>query len=263
MGCGGTLERRAVREGRGGRATYPLWEAITDLINFLLSGGVPQFARATLFGGSITAIAKKGGGVKPIEVGYTWRRLTEKVAGRLVSARAVTLLAPKQLGFGVTGGTEAAVQVCRRYVENMPQGHVFVKIDFMNAFNTLRCDVILEAVERHLPEMLPYAYASYSENSDLQFGDFCSSLTGGGAAGGPLGPLYFCLAVHKLLSSLQSPIVVGYLDDLSMGGKADRVAEDFTRLESGAAKLGLTLNRSKCEVAGLTNATRSILAARG
>ena len=30
-----------------------------------------------------------------------------------------------------------------RYVENMPQGHVFVKIDFTNAFNTLRRDVIL------------------------------------------------------------------------------------------------------------------------
>ena len=41
------------------------------------------------------------------------------------------------------------------------------------------------------------------------------------------------------------------------------MAEDFTRLEAGAAKLGLTLNRSKCEVAGLTNVTHSILAARG
>ena len=41
------------------------------------------------------------------------------------------------------------------------------------------------------------------------------------------------------------------------------MAEDFTLLESGAARLGLTLNRSKCEVAGLTDKTRSILAARG
>ena len=31
-----------------GRATHSLLEAITDLINLLLSGGVPQFPRATL-----------------------------------------------------------------------------------------------------------------------------------------------------------------------------------------------------------------------
>ncbi len=196
-------------------------------------------------------------------VGYTRRHLAGKVACRLVSPRAAALLAPRQLGFGVTGGTEAAVHACRRYVENMPQGHVFVKIDFTNAFNTLRRDVILEAVERHLPELLLYTSASYSGDSDLQFGQFALQSQEGAQQGNPLGPLYFCLAVHDLLSSLQSPIVVGYLDDMSMGGEADKVAEDFTRLESGAAKLGLTLNRSKCEVAGLTDTTRSILAARG
>ena len=145
----------------------------------------------------------------------------------------------------------------------MPQCHVFVKIDFTNAFNTLRRDVILEAVERHIPELLPYASASYSGDSDLQFGEFLLQSQEGAQQGDPLGPLYFCLAVHDLLTSLQSSIVVGYLDDMSMGGEADRVAEDFTRLEAGAAKLGLTLNRSKCEVARLTNATCSILAARG
>ena len=118
----------------------------------------------------------------------------------------------------------------------MPQGHVFVKIDFWNAFNTLRRDVILEAVEFHLPELPPYASASYSGDSDLQFGGVFTAVTGGGAAEGPARTaLLLCLAVHDLLTSLQSSIVVGYLDDMSMGAEADRVAEDFTRLEAGAA----------------------------
>ena len=42
--------------------------------------------------------------------------------------------------------------------------------------------------------------------------------------GDPLGLLYFCLAVHDLLLLLQLPIVIGYLDDMSMGGEAGRVA---------------------------------------
>ena len=216
-----------------------------------------------LFGGSITAITKKGGGVRPIAVGYTWRRLTRKVACRLVSARAAALLAPRQLGFGVTSGTEAAVHACRWYVENMPQGHVFVKIDVTNAFNTLQRDVILETVERYLHELLPYASASFSGDSDLQFGDFSLQSQEGAQQGDPPDRSTFAWLSTICCQALQSPIVVGYLDDMSMGGEAGRVAEDFTRLESGAAKLGLTLNRSSCEVAGLTDTTRSILAARG
>ena len=158
--------------------------------------------------------------------GVGWRG---KVACRLVSARAAALLAPGQLGLRVTGGTEKLPSTrARRYVENMPQDHVFVKIDFTNALNTLWRDVILEAVERYLPELLPYASASYSGDSDLQFGDFSLQ----SQEGAQLGPLYFCLAVHDLLSSLQSPIVVGYLDDMSMGGETGRVEEDFTLLES-------------------------------
>ena len=241
----------------------PLLEAITNLVNLLLGGGVPEFVRESLFGGSLTAISKKGGGIRPIAVGYTWRRLAGKVACRLVSARVAALLAPKQLGFGVTGGTEAAVHAARQYLLNLPPGHVFVKIDFTNAFNSLRRDAILEAVERYVPELLPYASCSYSVDSKLQFGEFEVLSKEGAQQGDPLGPLYFCLAIHELLQSLRASFVSGYLDDVSMGGDAATVADDFNRLETDAARLGLTLNRSKCEVAGLTQESRDILSARG
>ena len=97
----------------------PLLEAITDLVNLLLSGEVPQFVRASLFGGSITALAKKGGGVRPMAVGYTWRRLAGKVACRLVSARAAALLAPRAAwlwGHGWHGsGCPCVSTVCREH----------------------------------------------------------------------------------------------------------------------------------------------------
>ena len=71
------------------------------------------------------------------------------------------------------------------------------------------------------------------------------------------------LAVHDLLISTRSSITIGYLYDMSLEGEANTIAEDFVRLEKSAAKLGLTLTRNKCEVAGLTDATRSVLTARG
>ena len=55
--------------------TEPILEAITDLVNLLLAGHAPTSVRAALFGASLTAILKKGGGVRSIAVGYVWRRL--------------------------------------------------------------------------------------------------------------------------------------------------------------------------------------------
>src|SRR6201995_5016465 len=57
----------------------PLLQGLTDLVNLLLAGKVPLSVRSILFGGTITAITKKGGGVRPIAVGYTLRRLAGKV----------------------------------------------------------------------------------------------------------------------------------------------------------------------------------------
>ena len=112
---------------------------------------------------------------------------------------------------------------------------MFVKIDFTNAFNTLRRDV-------HTPgHRTLFARAASVRVDFVQQGqrsavwDYSLQSQEGAQQGDPLGPLYFCLAVHDLLTSLQSPIVVGHLVDMSMGGEAGMMAEDFSRLESGAA----------------------------
>jgi len=51
-------------------------------------------------------------------------------------------------------------------------GQVFVKIDFQNAFNTLRGNLILEAVAKYFPELLVFAQSTFGQASVLQFGDF-------------------------------------------------------------------------------------------
>ena len=78
------------------------------------------------------------------------------------------------------------------YLENMDREQVFVKIDFRNAFNTLRRDSILEAVAKHFPELLPFTISSIGSPSNLQFGDYMLSSDEGARQGDPLGPLYFC-----------------------------------------------------------------------
>ena len=83
--------------------------AITDLTNLLLEGKVPASVQGALFGANLLAIAKKTGGIRPIAVGYIWRRLAAKVACSHVKEAATALLAQRQLGFDIPGGAEAKV----------------------------------------------------------------------------------------------------------------------------------------------------------
>lgn len=235
--------------------------AITDLTNFLLEGNLPSSVTVSLFGANLFAIRKNNGGIRPIAVGYVWRRLSAKVACSHAREVSSSLLGPRQLGFGVSGGTEAAVRAARCYLENMDSSKLFVKIDFRNAFNTVRRDAILDAVAKHLPELLPFAASTLSTPSDLQFANFTLQSEEGAQQGDPLGPLYFCLAIIDLLKALKSELVLAYLDDITLGDDANTVLRDFLQLEASAHRLGLEINREKCEVVGHTDATRSLFAA--
>lgn len=247
----------------GAHDNHPLLLAITDLINLQLEGLTPTSVRSTLFGATLLAISKKSGGVRPIAVGYVWRRLTAKVACYHVKEASATLLAPRQLGFGIAGGAEAAVRAARRYIENMSLRQVFVKIDFKNAFNTLRRDSILESVAKYFPELLAFAQSTIGQTSVLKFGEFTVQSAEGAQQGDPLGPLYFCLAFKELLQDRMSELVLGFLDDVAIGGDAACVLKDFIQLEAAANKLGLELNRHKCEIVGLSDETRSLFTSQG
>ena len=57
---------------------------LTDFVNVVLQGDLPTEAREILFGGRLIALQKKDGGVRPIAVGYTLRRLAAKCTNAYV-----------------------------------------------------------------------------------------------------------------------------------------------------------------------------------
>ena len=65
-----------------------------------------------------------------------------------------------QVGVGVSGGAEAAVDAMRRLVFNMPIDHVLVKLNFSNAYNSVRRDTMLESVADKMPELYRFTHAS-------------------------------------------------------------------------------------------------------
>ena len=138
---------------------------ITDFINFLLSGRCPNNVRPLLFGGSLTALIKKDGGIRHIAVGCVFRRLAAKCANTFASGAVADYLAPRQLGVGVRGGAEAAFHAARKFLQASSGDSVLVKVDFKNAFNTLRRDCILETVRDKVPEMFNFCKLAYGDFS--------------------------------------------------------------------------------------------------
>ena len=66
--------------------------------------------------------------------------------------------------------------------------------------------------------------------------------------GDPLGPLLFCLSIHKIVCAINSEFVSGYLDDLGIGGNVSSVINDIKMIEVEASNVGLSLNHFKCEI---------------
>ena len=226
-----------------------LLKSLTDFTNSLLDGNCHADVVPILFGGNLIALEKKTGGIRPIAIGYTWRRIASKCANTYACAQVKEFLAPLQLGVAVSGGCEAAVHATRRYVESMPPDHAIVKLDFSNAFNSVHRSAMLQSVATAVPDIYKFCYLSYSGSTYLKFGTNCVLSQEGAQQGDPLGPLLFCLAIHPMLTSLSSQLVLGYLDDITLGGNETQLELDVQKVRSQGELLGLKLNESKCEFA--------------
>jgi hypothetical protein len=155
-----------------GEAGHQLVTCLTEFANLFLAGGVPTSIQPIFCGASLCALNKKDGGIRPIAVGCTLRRLVAKTAARILQERMAAVMALTQLGFGVKQGTEAAAHAAHRYLQEMQSGQAVLKLDFVNAFNALSRDEMLRVVYSELPELFPFVSTCYSSASHLCFGDF-------------------------------------------------------------------------------------------
>jgi hypothetical protein len=230
-----------------GTAGTGLVEALTDFVNHILAGLVPPAVVPFLYGASLIALDKKDGGIRPIAIGCTFRRIAAKVACSSVRNELGTLLRPHQMGFATSCGTEAIVHSCRRYLSSGNSG-LFLKLDFANAFNTVTRSKVLEAAKDHVPSLFPLVFQAYGTPSHLLFGEELIQSAEGLQQGDPLAPPLFCLVVHSLVRSLLSPLNCWYLDDGTLAGPGILVLKDLITIQAASKDIGLQLNPAKCEL---------------
>ena len=120
----------------------------------------------------MVALQKKDGGIRPIAVGYTLRRLVAKCVHTHVIKRRSDELQPIQVGVGVSGGAQAAILAMRRLVIYLPDNHVVVKLNVSNAYNTIRRDTVMDTVADKIPELYRFIHASLSGSLKLSYNTY-------------------------------------------------------------------------------------------
>ena len=164
---------------------------------------------------------------------------------------------PFQLGAGVKHGNEAAAHVARDFIECAERDQAFVKIDFANAFNSVRRDVILKAINEHATDILSFVKLCYEDSSFLIYDAFTIKSTEGFQQGDPLATFGFCLVLHPALQNLLSKLKTGYLDDVAFADEWRTTLHDLL-IKQACEKLGLLLNEKKCEVTAFGSSKKEI-----
>ena len=231
-------------------------EHTTALVQLLASGHAPAALAPILAGASLAALPKKDGGIRPIAVGETWRRLVGKCLCKASQEHAATLLFPLQIGVAQPLGTEVGVHTARQWCQRNAgdRNKVFLKIDFENAFNTVDRVTFLQQCRLHFPSLAPWAEWCYTNPSLLLFGNRTVSSESGVQQGDPLGPLLFALALQPILAKIKGDhsgngleLCFAYLDDCVLAGSSDAVAAAFADIRTAAGNIGLkvSLGRDK------------------
>jgi hypothetical protein len=189
-----------VSESLGGVAKDLLDALVMFYNQIVFPGHIPESVRPVFFGAKLFALGKKNGGVRPIAIGLTLRRLGGKLSMGLLQDLSRQIFRPYQLGVAVQKGAEIAVHSARKFTDHEDRvGRLLIKIDYENAFNSVERDKILEVVREAIPGVYPFVYQSYARKSNLFYGDDVVESAQGVQQGDPLGPLLFSLAIINIV----------------------------------------------------------------
>ena len=212
----------------------------------MAGGKVPSAVAPFICGARLHAGVKKDGGLRPIAVGNIERRLVSKCFVQALNDRIVPLLSPHQLGVGIRGGCETAVNSVKAAVARDPSQWV-LQVDLINAFNQVDRSSMLAEVEKHLPDCLAWASTCYGQASNLQFGPHSLSSTTGVHQGCPLAGHLFAITLQPVVETIATSVPDLHLhvwlhDDGTMVGKLEDLGTVVDILVQEGPKRGLFLS---------------------
>ena len=111
----------------------------------MIQGEAPEGMCDILNGASLTAFRKKDGGIPPIAIGNTFRRLTSKIVNKTLVDPWSCPYVRNRWAVERKAVPESAVHASRCFVDEVQLGsRVLLKLDFKNAFDTIHRHVLLQ-----------------------------------------------------------------------------------------------------------------------
>ncbi|KAL0224268.1 hypothetical protein P9112_003658 [Eukaryota sp. TZLM1-RC] len=189
----------------------------------------------------------------PISIGETVMRLLAIICFRRIKPISINFFRPFQFAIGVPDGTTCA-SLSADLLFHRSASNFLLNIDYKNAFNSVFRSSIYDQLQLYFPELLPYFRLMYGTPSSLVFDSFALTSARGVKQGDPLGPFFFCLALHSVFLKFKErhPHVdlCPDADDSSLIGSIDDLecsVGDFVEL---CRSIGLDISFKKCFLIG-------------
>jgi hypothetical protein len=229
-----------------------------------INGTLHSEVQKTMCSSNLIPLKKKDGGIRPIAVGDTVRRLIGKVLLSHPDIKAeIAGLQPRQCGVGVPYaaeligmGTQRVAEVFSDGCNHDAPGFVVLQVDVRNAFNTLDRTAMLRQCLRKTPTLYNWLSWCYADPCSLMCqGQTVATSSCGVHQGDALGPIGFALGLDQALDECREyeqplPWSAWYLDDGTIVGSLDLVATYLQHLRPALSRIGLDINLTKCTLWG-------------
>ena len=224
--------------------------ALTPFLLRIARGTIPPDIAAFLSSGSLIALEKGDGKLRPIALGDALRKIAIGIAIRQYSDEINSILGNVQLGMSKSG--------CERIFHTfnaasaLHPSHDAMFIDGENAFNKMERDEALLRLKASMPQFVGYFLAFYGSSSSLWFGDKEIKAGVGVQQGDVFDPVIYAMSTLPLLHKANSfaensstGFTMGYFDDINSLGTTAYSQHTLRLYKTDGPKYGFHVNPNK------------------